>query len=215
MENNPSQELAEEIEIARKLFAGHCEFIAGTTTVDRLPDTQYNEVAFAGRSNVGKSSLINALTNRNSLARTSKTPGRTQQINFFNLSDAFLLVDLPGYGYAKASKKIVNDWNKLIRSYLRGRQQLRRVYMLIDSRHGIKPVDLETMTLLDESAMSYQIVLTKIDKISQAELHSVYQSTIDQIKRRVAAHPEVIKTSSEKNLGFDTLRYEIYKLCCQ
>ena len=208
----PSNILHDEIEQARKIFSGPCDFIAGTTTVERLPDTTLPEVAFAGRSNVGKSSLINALTNRNSLAKTSKTPGRTQQINFFNLSEQLLLVDLPGYGYAKASKKIVNDWNKLIRAYLRGRQQLRRVYMLIDSRHGIKPVDLETMTLLDESAVSYQIILTKLDKISVEESHKVYQSTIDQIKRRVAAHPEVLKTSSEKGIGFEMLRYEIYKL---
>lgn len=200
---------------ARKLFAGNCEFIAGTTTVDRLPDTTLPEVAFAGRSNVGKSSLINALTNRHSLARTSNTPGRTQQINFFNLGDQVLLVDLPGYGYAKASKKIVNDWNKLIRKYLRGRQQLLRVYLLIDSRHGLKPVDAETMDLLDESAVSYQVVLTKIDKIKADEVHKVYQSTLDQIKRRVAAHPEIIKTSSEKSIGFEELRDEIYRLSRQ
>jgi len=200
---------------ARKLFAGPCEFIAGATTPDRLPDTTLPEVAFAGRSNVGKSSLINTLTNRNSLARTSNTPGRTQQINFFNLGYQVLLVDLPGYGYAKASKKIVNDWNKLIRMYLRGRQQLLRVYLLIDSRHGLKPVDLETMDLLDESAVSYQIVLTKIDKIKSDELHKVYQSTIDKIKRRVAAHPEIIKTSAAKGLGFEALRDEIYQLSNQ
>lgn len=164
------------------------------------------EIAFAGRSNVGKSSLINALTQRRDLARTSVTPGRTQQLNFFNIDDTFLLVDMPGYGYAKASKKAVAMWNKLVRQYLAGRASLKRVFVLIDSRRGIMDVDLQTMGMLDEAAVSYQLVLTKCDKVKTTEFEKMFAETIATSKKHVACHPEILTTSAHENEGLDALR---------
>jgi GTP-binding protein len=176
-----------------------------------LPDPVANEVAFAGRSNVGKSSLINALTNRNGLARTSNTPGRTQELNFFDVGDPlkFRLVDMPGYGFAEAPKDIVKKWRFLVNDYLRGRQVLKRALVLIDSRHGIKPVDGDVMDMLDAAAVSYHIVLTKADKIKASALTEVMQRTADEARKRPAAHPDIIPTSSEKGMGLPELRAAI------
>jgi GTP-binding protein len=195
------------------LFAGACDFVKGVVDVEGLPDSALPEVAFAGRSNVGKSSLINALVNRRGLARTSNTPGRTQEINFFNLGGALHLVDLPGYGYAAAPKKRVETWNRLIRDYLRGRQQLRRVYVLIDSRHGLKPIDAEIMTLLDEAAVSYMAVLTKTDKLKPEEADRALAQLGARLAKRPAAHPRQIATSAAKGWGVAALRDEIAGAC--
>ena len=195
------------IERGRLMFAGPCEFIAGTNNLGALPDMALPEVAFAGRSNVGKSSLVNALTGRKTLARTSQTPGRTQQINFFNLSDALYLVDLPGYGYAKASKTAIKSWTHLVNTYLKGRASLTRVIVLIDSRHGLKDKDREVMTMLDVNAVPYQIVLTKIDKTSGKDLEKCLAQTHAELRKHVAAHPEVIATSSEKGIGIVSLAW--------
>ncbi len=193
-----------------KLFLGPCDFVLGAAALNQIPDDRLPEVAFIGRSNVGKSSLINALTNRKGLARTSNTPGRTRQLNFFNLGDQLMLVDLPGYGYAKASKSEVAEWNELIRDYLRGRAPLRRVCVLIDSRHGLKPNDIELMEMLDEAAVPYQLVLTKSDK-KQTLLPE--QAGIDAIRdKHPALHPEVLLTSSEKGIGIAELREALYSL---
>lgn len=209
----PDASLAAQISLeherAHKLFAGPCDFVKGVVDVEGLPQTDLPEVAFAGRSNVGKSSLINALVNRHGLARTSNTPGRTQEINYFNLGGKLHLVDLPGYGYAEAPKKKVHAWNQLIRDYLRGRVQLRRVYVLIDSRHGVKPIDVEIMTLLDESAVSYQAVLTKTDKLKPGELAAVETALASKLVKRPAAFPSQMSTSSVKTIGFEDLRAAI------
>jgi GTP-binding protein len=191
------------------LFAQECRFIAGTTTVEALPPPGPVEFAFAGRSNVGKSSLINALTNRNSLARTSRTPGRTQQINFFDLAGRLVLVDLPGHGYAKVGRAMVAEWSKLISAYLKGRPNLVRLMLLIDSRVGFKEPDLKLMDLLDEVALSYQIVMTKADELPAAEIEINRARLAIQLERRPAAHPEIIVTSSRKGLGIDRLRAEL------
>lgn len=198
----------EEIETARKIFSGPIAFLKSAPGLEHLPDPQVNEVAFAGRSNVGKSSLLNALTNRNGLARTSNTPGRTQELNFFNVADPlrFRLVDMPGYGFATAPKDVVKKWRHLINDYLRGRQVLKRTLVLIDSRHGIKDVDREVMEMLDGAAVSYRIILTKADKIKASELEAVHLQTMAEARKRPAAHPEVITTSSEKGLGLPELR---------
>ncbi len=200
------------IEEGRLLFAKECEFVAGAATLDMLPDLPLNEIAFAGRSNVGKSSLINALTNRNTLARTSNTPGRTQQINFFELGGSMSLVDLPGHGYAKASKTKIQAWTDLVNTYLKGRAKLRRVCLLIDSRHGLKDVDRELMSMLDVAAVNYQIILTKTDKSNPDELKSVIEKTENELSKRPAAHPEVFLTSSMKGIGIETLRAELASL---
>jgi GTP-binding protein len=194
------------------LFAQRCDFVAASSRVDNLPLESLGEVAFAGRSNVGKSSLINALTNQLKLARTSNTPGRTQEINFFSLSNHGLLVDLPGYGYAAASKEKILNWNHLIHAYLKGRTTLRRVYVLVDSRHGLKPTDEEIFDLLDKSAVSYQVILTKADKLKPSEISLVQEQTLEKLKKHVAAHPEIIVTSSEVKLGIPELRAEIAAL---
>ena len=197
---------AGEREVGRLLFAQECTFMAGVVRVVDLPPDALPEVAFAGRSNVGKSSLVNALTNRRTLARTSNTPGRTQQVNFFDLGGRLHLVDLPGYGYAKASKDKVRSWNALIRDYLRGRATLRRVCLLIDARHGLKPSDGEIMALLDDAAVSYQIVLTKTDKLHESQLAACLGETVRAAATHPACHPDIVATSAEKGRGIAELR---------
>lgn len=192
-----------------KLFSGEATFMLGAVNMAGLPPADLGEFAFAGRSNVGKSSLLNALMNRKGLARTSNTPGRTQEVNFFDIGGQFRLVDLPGYGYARASRSKVDAWTQLIFDYLRGRPNLLRVFVLIDSRHGIKPVDEEGMALLDESAVSYQIVLTKLDKIKETKAAWRIGEVEEQLSKRPAAHPKVLATSSEKNIGIKEMRGEM------
>ncbi|MEO0391635.1 MAG: ribosome biogenesis GTP-binding protein YihA/YsxC [Pseudomonadota bacterium] len=194
------------VEAGRKLFAGPCDFMLSVVNLDQLPAETVGEVAFAGRSNVGKSSLINALTGRKTIARTSNTPGRTQALNFFDLGGQLRLVDMPGYGYAKVSKPVVEAWTKTLKAYLRGRVPLRRVCVLIDSRHGIKDNDEEILKLLDEAAVPYQVILTKIDKIKKGELERRVQETTDRIIKHPAAHPVVIASSAEKNIALDEIR---------
>ncbi len=195
-----------DIEAARKLFEGPCDFMRGVVALDGLPDAALSEVAFAGRSNVGKSSLVNALTRRNTLARTSHTPGRTQELNYFNLGDALYMVDMPGYGYAKVSKEKVAQWTQLIRDYLRGRPTLRCTFILIDSRHGLKPSDTELMGMLDEAGVSYRIVLTKADKVKDQAIVKVTQSVESELAKHPAAFPHAALTSSHKGHGLAELR---------
>ncbi len=196
----------QDLEQARKLFAGPCDFVLGVAGLEQLPAADRTEVAFAGRSNVGKSTLVNALTGRKTLAKTSNTPGRTQQLNYFNLGGALYLVDMPGYGYAKVSKKQRDDWNKLIRKYLRGRPTLRCVLILIDGRHGLKDTDIELMKMLDESAVSYRIVLTKTDKVKDQDLEKTTADVKETIKKRAAAFPELSVTSALKTVGIEELQ---------
>jgi GTP-binding protein len=186
------------------LFAGPCDFIWGAANANNLPDATLSEIAFAGRSNVGKSSLINALTNRKDLARTSNTPGRTQQLNFFKIREKFLLVDMPGYGYAKVSKAKKAEWDELIFDYLRGRQTLRCVLLLIDSRHGFKDVDRELMKMMDSAAVAYRIILTKTDKAEN--LDEMIGTIRAELKTRTAAHPEPLCTSAEEKKGIAELQ---------
>jgi GTP-binding protein len=202
---------AKLIEEGRRLFAGDWKFVWASPSIETLPPMAGVEVAFAGRSNVGKSSLINALTGRNALARTSHTPGRTQELIFFDGPDSagLRLVDMPGYGYASAPKTQVASWTKLIHQFLLGRATLARVYVLIDARHGIKKNDEDVLTLLDKAAVSYQIVLTKTDKIKPAGLPKLIAQTMEKIRKRPAAYPDVIATSSEKSEGLDELRQAI------
>ncbi|MGN6364652.1 ribosome biogenesis GTP-binding protein YihA/YsxC [Asticcacaulis taihuensis] len=207
------QQYAEQLEAARVLFARPVSFVMGAVSVAQLPPDELPEVAFAGRSNVGKSSLINALVGQKYLARASNEPGRTRELNFFLLNDAMHMVDLPGYGWARASKTTVKKFQNLGRDYLRGRPNLKRAYLLIDARHGLKEVDNEPMDALDKAAVSYQIILTKADKIKPAELAKVTEATQNAIKKRPAAHPVVLSTSSETGFGIPELRLEIMQTC--
>ena len=198
-------------ERARKLFAGPIEFLKSAPGLEFLPDPSVPEIAFAGRSNVGKSSLLNALTNRNKLARTSNTPGRTQELNFFDVGKPLQLrlVDMPGYGFAEAPKDMVKRWRFLINDYLRGRQVLKRALVLVDSRHGLKPVDEEVMKMLDDAAVSYHLVLTKGDKVKPTALEALLERTQEQAAKPPAAHPHIFTTSSETGSGIAELRTAI------
>jgi len=202
----------ERLERGRWLFAQACDFVSGARAEAHLPASDLPEVAFAGRSNVGKSSLINALTGRKTLARTSNTPGRTREINFFRLADRLMLVDLPGFGYARASKGEIKRWTHLVQDYLRGRRNLRRVCLLMDSRHGIKDADKPVMALLDEAGVNFQVVLTKADKPKSPELARVRDRVAAQLTGHAAAHPEIIVTSAAKGVGIAELRAEIATL---
>lgn len=193
-------------EKGRMLFAGETEFLKGVVAMDGMPPGDRLEVCFAGRSNVGKSSLINAVTGRKALARASNTPGRTQEINFFTAADSHYLVDLPGYGFANAPVAVVAKWQRLLKAYLSGRANLRRAFVLVDSRHGIKPVDEEIMELLDRSAVTFQCVLTKTDKLKKNELDKILTQVRGALAKHPAAYPEIVLTSSEKGLGIETLR---------
>ncbi len=202
----PEDPDAPALEAGRKLFAGPSEFVKGVVAMDGLPAPDRLEVCFAGRSNVGKSSLINALTGTKGLARASNTPGRTQEINFFTQGPELYLVDLPGYGYANAPLKVVEKWQRLLKQYLSGRQTLRRAFVLIDSRHGVKPVDDEIMKLLDTSAVTFQCVLTKADKVKAKDREKVLDQVRSALSKHPAAYPEIVLTSSEKGDGIPTLR---------
>jgi GTP-binding protein len=206
------EEHAAFLETGRLLFAGMIAFERGVPAMEHLPEADLPEVAFAGRSNVGKSSLINALTNRKALARASTEPGRTRELNFFRMGERLRLVDMPGYGYAKAGKADIDRWNALTRDYLRGRPTLKRVIVLVDARHGLKPHDRDVMDGLDTSAVSYQIVLTKADKVKPTDLEVIAAATGAAIAKRPAAHPEIIATSAETGQGMDLLRAEIAAL---
>ncbi|WP_291729349.1 ribosome biogenesis GTP-binding protein YihA/YsxC [Leisingera sp. F5] len=199
-------------EKGRKLFAGETEFLKGVVAMNGLPDADRLEVCFAGRSNVGKSSLINALTGTKGIARASNTPGRTQEINFFTQGPELYLVDLPGYGYANAPLKVVEQWQKLLKRYLSGRQNLRRAFVLIDSRHGVKAVDAEIMKLLDSSAVTFQCVMTKADKVKEKDREQIVDQVRAALARHPAAYPEIVLTSSEKGDGISTLRSIIANL---
>ncbi len=201
-----SEQSDEALETGRLLFARPTEFLKGVVAMDGLPPADRMEVCFAGRSNVGKSTLINALTGRKALARASNTPGRTQEINFFPASDDHYLVDLPGYGYANAPVKVVEKWQLLLKNYLSGRQTLRRAFVLIDARHGVKKVDEEILLLLDRSAVTFQCVLTKMDKVKDVDREKVLAQVRGALSKHPAAYPEVVLTSSEKGAGIATLR---------
>ena len=202
----------EEIEAGRLLFAGRCDFIAAAQNLTALPPISLPEIAFAGRSNVGKSSLVNALTGRTTLARTSQTPGRTRQLIFFSLASRLQLVDLPGYGYAKASKTDIKAWTKLTRKFLVGRQSLQRMFLLIDSRRGIGQADKEMMKLMDDSAVSWAVVLTKVDKIKSEQLQKICDKTQQEISLHVAAYPHIWKISSQTGAGIADLRAHLVSL---
>lgn len=208
----PAAFTQEQIDIANKLFKQPCRFVLGVADLAQLPITGLPEVAFVGRSNVGKSSLINALTGQKGLAKTSNTPGRTQQLNYFEFEGQIYLVDLPGYGFAQAPENLVKQWQKLIFAYLQGRVELKRVFMLIDSRHGVKKVDEDIMKMLDTAAVTYQIVLTKTDKISAPALDKVVKATEEIVKKHGAAYARVLTTSSEKGIGLEQVRAEIASL---
>lgn len=210
-----ADEVARSLEWGRLLFARECRFVAAAASLDGLPEADLPEVAFAGRSNVGKSSLVNALTSRRTLARTSHTPGRTRQINFFRLDGRLCLVDLPGYGYARASKTEIAAWTRLVRGYLKGRPSLRRVCLLIDARHGFKPADREVMDMLDGAAVSYQIVLTKTDKAEGGALAGRLAAMAAELAGRPAAHPDIAETSAREARGIAELRAALAALAAE
>jgi GTP-binding protein len=203
---------AAKVAAARKLFAGPCDFVWGTGNIDSLPPQSLPEIAFVGRSNAGKSSLINALTNRKTLARVSHTPGRTREINFFKLGERLMLADLPGYGYAKASKTMTAEWRKLIFSYLRGRASLRRVSLLIDARRGVLELDRDVMRLLDEAAVSFGLVLTKIDKLSPKDIAAAVVAADTEARKHTAAYLEICATSAFRGAGLDPLKVQLAAL---
>lgn len=203
------EEIQKEVQA---VFSRPCTFLTSVYALDTLPTQNWPEVAFAGRSNVGKSSLINALFNHKGLAKTSSTPGRTQSLNFFNLGDILYVVDMPGYGYAEAPKSLVADWNKLLRTYLKGRPQLKRVFLLIDARHGLKDNDMEIMKMLDEAAVSYQIILTKEDKVKKDQVETVRYAIEKTFKEHPALHPNVLVSSSEKKTGVESIRRAVASL---
>jgi GTP-binding protein len=200
------------LEDGRKLFGGDCTFLLGAAALSQVPESSLPEIAFAGRSNVGKSSLVNALTGRKSLARISDTPGRTQQLNFFDIGQRFILADLPGYGYARAPKRDVDAWTDLVKAYLMGRPQLRRVCMLVDSRHGLKTNDLEVMKDLDEAAVSYQIIMTKADKVKETALANTVDSVNAEAFKHAAAYPDTLVTSAIKGTGLAEVRASLSQL---
>lgn len=202
-------------EAGRLLFAGSADFYAAAQTLDRLPPMESLEIAFAGRSNVGKSSLINALTGRNTLARVSHTPGRTQQLNFFRIGERLSLVDMPGYGYAAVEKAKVEAWTNLIHSYLKGRANLARVFVLIDSRHGLKSIDTDVLDGLDKAAVSYQVVLTKADALKKSQMEARLAGIREALAKRPAAYPEVILTSSRDDYGVADLRAAVARLLAE
>ncbi len=212
MEFETEEFLPVQIDEANALFRKNCEFVLGVAKLEQLPGDEFAEVAFAGRSNVGKSSIINAIFYQKKLAKTSNTPGRTQQLNYFLLNKQIYLVDLPGYGFAQAPDSVVKQWQKLIMAYLQGRASLKRVFLLIDSRHGLKKVDEQIMEMLDKAAVIYQIVLTKIDKISKKALDEVMQKTKLELSKHAAAYPKILATSSEKGIGLELVRAEINSL---
>jgi GTP-binding protein len=203
---------AQTMERGRLLFAGETEFVKGVVAMPGLPEADRMEVCFAGRSNVGKSTLINALTGMKALARASNTPGRTQEINYFTAGDDLYLVDLPGYGYANAPLPVVEKWQRLLKQFLQGRQTLRRAFVLIDARHGVKVVDNEIMSLLDSSAVTFQAVLTKADKVKELDREKILDQVRGELAKHPAAYPEIIVTSSEKGWGIPTLRSVIATL---
>ncbi|MDP4795973.1 MAG: ribosome biogenesis GTP-binding protein YihA/YsxC [Rhodospirillales bacterium] len=210
MENAPYDPA--QIEAGRLLFSGNIDFVLGAREMSQIPTGNIPEVAFAGRSNVGKSSLLNALTGRKQLARTSHTPGRTREVNFFNVTGRLMLADLPGYGYAKAPKAEIHGWTRLIEDYLRGRVQLRRCCLLIDSRHGLKDTDLTAMAMMDQAAQNYQVVLTKCDKVKPGPLQMLVDETHKVLAKHPAAHPEIFRTSAHDTIGIAQLRAALASL---
>ncbi|WNK00517.1 ribosome biogenesis GTP-binding protein YihA/YsxC [Thalassospiraceae bacterium LMO-JJ14] len=201
-----------EIEAGRLLFAGEVSFVLGAKEMSQIPTGNVPEIAFAGRSNVGKSSLLNALIGHKKMARTSNTPGRTREVNFFDVSGHLMLADLPGYGYARAAKSEIDGWTRLIEDYLRGRVQLRRCCLLIDARHGLKDSDRTAMKMMDQAAQNYQIVLTKCDKVKPGPLGRLVEATSAELAKHGAAHPDIMRTSSRENAGIPELRAELASL---